>query len=134
MARPRALIVLLALGAARGKYSNEGPDDNCAPGDRHCTVGGFTNTKPPIVWVGPNDGGWIKIAEDPLLPAPPPPVGDAHLRNDSQIFVAIAAFRDDLCPVRAAAGVASFSSSSSRPTVGGGRVVYAVAAGELRVQ
>ena len=80
------MIALLALAArARARYSETTagavPQWQCGS-NRACTVNGFDKDKPEIVWVGPNDGGWIKVVPDARAPRPPPPVGDAHLRND----------------------------------------------------
>ena len=83
----RLAVGLLALLAARARarYSETTagavPQWQCGS-NRKCTVNGFDKDKPEIVWVGPNDGGWIKVVADSRAPRPPPPVGDAHLRND----------------------------------------------------
>uniref|UniRef100_A0A7S3NHA1 Uncharacterized protein n=1 Tax=Aureoumbra lagunensis TaxID=44058 RepID=A0A7S3NHA1_9STRA len=79
------------------------PSSGCALLDRRCTVPVQRQKNDvPIVWVGPNDGRWIRVVEteevDPDAPQPCPPDGsEKEALEDGIIFAAIASFRDSLC-------------------------------------
>jgi len=72
----------------------------CAVGDRHCTVRQDAEDRTPAVWVGPNDGKWIRVVDaeevDPLAPRPCAPFAEVD-ESKEVIFAAIASFRDSLC-------------------------------------
>lgn len=69
--------------------------DGCDPSDRHCSVP-FDKQTGPCVWVGPNNGRWIKVVDAGQRPCPPADKPEDHA--DSLVFAAIASFRDSLCP------------------------------------
>lgn len=75
-----------------------GHSDRCRWNDRRCSLPNDRHDD-PVVWVGPKDGGWIKVVDlpdiDPLAPRPCPPY--EVQRDRATIFVAIASFRDSLC-------------------------------------